>query len=344
MNSFPKIRNSLLSRPGFTLVELLLVMAIIAVLASLSLAVIGDSQYNAQRNATQSRVNQISSVLEEALEEYSVARLPVGQVEGFIDPVTAGNDIRAYARQVSRRVMLDVINFEMPRGYDSIALNNNPSNNNVASYPSPHFVQWYNDNSSLFQPVGGNTLLDALQGNVTFKADQFRIPDADESAYPHANELNPNSPSAIIRSNSEYLYAILQRTQSQGILAIESLSQRAFADTDGDTFLEVVDSWGNPIGFYFEMYDDNGNLLNPTVLPSPSMHNPNALAADLDPGFWMNDDTVPQYPTAHFGTPARNIRIKVYSTGNKSVDDFGVINTFTDWFTFINSVDTLVSN
>ena len=340
MSSFPIIRNLRYHRDGFTLVELLLVMAIIAVLASLALAVIGDSQYNAQRNATQSRVNQISAVLEETMEEYAVLRPPIDDIENYLDSNNDDviRDGRSLARQIARRVMLDIINFEMPRGYESVALNNNNGGGDE-TFPSQQLVQWIENQEYIVPDSNNDTLVQTLQTSVTFKSDRFRIPNAPESAYPHGNESNPTSPSAVIRTSSEFLYAILEQTQSQGILAIESLSQRAFDDTDDDGFLEVVDSWGNPIGFYFEMYDDNGSLLNPTLLPSPA-----SLEADLDAGFESMDDPSPQYPTAHFGTPARNIRIRIYSTGNKPVDDFGVIGSFFDWFVFINNVDTLVSN
>ena len=341
-------------RHGFTLIELLLVMAIIGVLSSLALVVIGEAQYDAQTNATQSRINQISSVLEETLEEYAVQRAPIRNIESFLNIDVVGDDIRGHAREVARRIMLEVINFELPRSYDSVALNNNPNINQIFSFPSLQFVEWFDDNEGIFQTVNGLTLVQQLQQNsVTFRSDRFRIPDQEFVAYPEGNEANPNAPSALIRTSSEYLYAILESTESQGILAIESLSDRAFANTDNDNYPEVVDSWGNPIGFFFEIFDEDGNLIDPNFLPA------GAIATDLDSGFQAADDGTPVYPTAHNGIPARNIRIRIYSTGNKDVDQQAIslgffnassgqtvasITSFAQWLTTINSVETLVSN
>ena len=341
-------------RHGFTLIELLLVMAIIGVLSSLALVVIGEAQYDAQTNATQSRINQISSVLEETLEEYAVQRAPIRNIESFLNIDVVGDDIRGHAREVARRIMLEVINFELPRSYDSVALNRNKRGcNRIFSFPSPQFVEWFNDNQDIFQTVNGDTLVQRLQDSVTFRSDRFRIPNREFVAYPDGNEANPNAPSALIRTSSEYLYAILESTESQGILAIESLSDRAFANTDNDNYPEVVDSWGNPIGFFFEIFDEDGNLIDPNFLPA------GAIATDLDSGFQAADDGTPVYPTAHNGIPARNIRIRIYSTGNKDVDQQAIslgffnassgqtvasITSFAQWLTTINSVETLVSN
>ncbi|MCH2179544.1 MAG: type II secretion system GspH family protein, partial [Mariniblastus sp.] len=48
---------------GFTLVELLMVIAIITILATLSLAVLRSSQEEARTSATEARITQIQNML-----------------------------------------------------------------------------------------------------------------------------------------------------------------------------------------------------------------------------------------------------------------------------------------
>ena len=69
---------------GFTLVELLLAMSIIAVLASLALVVIGDAQQDARVGATQARISQLHTLMLERFENYEVRRLPrIGPLNGL---------------------------------------------------------------------------------------------------------------------------------------------------------------------------------------------------------------------------------------------------------------------
>ena len=359
MKSFSRIRNQS-CESGFTLVELLLVMAIIAVLSSLALVVVGEAQYDAQANATSSRINQISTLMQEALEEYAFTSRDLNcrdRGRGIDEQYTVGDfvaqdidDEKVRQREVIRRVNLEVLSSEMPRNYVHIAHNGNGFN---ATFPSPIFLQWYNDQDH-FDPklfAEDNYVIgmdEALQFSTTFLADQFRNPGRDESYdsianFPDANEPTlrdddptTNSPDAVLRTSSEYLYFILQRTQSQGILALESLGERAFADTDGDGNFEVVDSWGNPIGFFFELYDMEGNLINPNLAN---------LDTDLDSGFVAADDTAGNYPTAHFGIPLSNVRMRIFSTGDRELDSISTnFTTFTQYYNIVNSLETLITN
>ena len=45
----------------------------------------------------------------------------------------------------------------------------------------------------------------------------------------------------------EYLYAILQRIDVDGVSGTDQLGNTYFGDTDRDGHLEVVDGWGQPM-------------------------------------------------------------------------------------------------
>lgn len=285
------------NRVGFTLVELLLVMAIITVLATLGLVVIGEAQYDARKNATQARISQLNSILLQKLEEYQFRRVPV-DLAFFANP----NDALAQ-RDLRRRIIGDIINVEMPRSRRNIAFNLGQSGTPAdAAYPGREFVQWVVDS----QPQIGTGVVDVLASRPPAFATRFRRgadPATTPQAYPEGNSglpldvgvtFNPNDPATypdlrVQTTLSEYLYLILETTEFNGILAVESLGDRAFADTDDDGFNEIVDSWGNPIFFQFEMYFENVD--QPVVL-------------DLNPGIAGSTE------------PLRNLKVRLVSTGN----------------------------
>ena len=113
---------------------------------------------------------------------------------------------------------------------------------------------------------------------------------------------------ARLTSASEYLYAVLQSTQFNGISALEAMGERAFADTDDDGFPEVVDAWGNPMAFQIEMYFNNGELF-PEGWPNPTnLSIPENFTAGL-----MSGVAGVFIPEEIFDV--ENIRIRIVSTG-----------------------------
>ena len=149
------------------------------------------------------------------------------------------------------------------------------------------------------------SIIATLAGRPPANSRRFKLNESpldNPDIYPEGGSINDtafvfdiNDPDSIdydrLTSVSEYLYVILQSTQFNGISAVESLSNRAFADTDGDGFLEVVDAWGIPIAFQFELYFDNGD----------------AAALNLDAGAGLEDSVF----------DIENLRIRLVSTGGR---------------------------
>ena len=132
MTKFHKKSNS---NSGFTLVELLLVISILAVLASLSLVVIAGAQTDARRSATQSRISLVQSMLQQRVDDFQVRRIPLKlfEFESF-DPATNQVEtiIRPDARELRNRILLEYIKTEMPRSVLDVARDIN----NDRSFPS----------------------------------------------------------------------------------------------------------------------------------------------------------------------------------------------------------------
>ena len=116
-------------RKAFTLIELLFAVAILAVLSTLAVGIIGSAQEDARAAATQSRITNIENLLLLQMEDYEVRRLPIRifgnntgdeTLEKGVENANITNDTRFHIRNLKRRVMADIINAEMPRNRDNI--------------------------------------------------------------------------------------------------------------------------------------------------------------------------------------------------------------------------------
>ena len=257
-------------------------MSIIAVLASLALVVVGDAQDDSRRSDTQSRISLINSLIEARLENYETIRLPL-DLRQYVDN-------RRELRELRRRVVMDTISSEMPRSSDDVA------------FPSLRFIE----NAESFASDPAALIADMQSQGRTSTFDRFV-----ERGSPGEIVDGEGQLASEIRTSSEFLYWILQDTETAGTTGLEVLGDRFIDDTDGDGFLEIIDSWKNPIGFQFVMFDEEGNM----VLDDDG--NP----LDLDSGFTSADDPDNLHPTIVSGIPVSNIRIRMFSTAGARPED-----------------------
>ena len=95
-------------RSGFTLVELLLVISIIAVLSSLALFVVRGAREDAQHAATRMRSTQAGAAVQQRMEDYEFRRIPVR-----LGDYVAGSN-RVVLNLVRNRIIADMVHVEMP--------------------------------------------------------------------------------------------------------------------------------------------------------------------------------------------------------------------------------------
>ena len=103
--------------------ELLLVITIIAIIASLGVGVMAQAQDDARAAATRSRISLIQEILEIELENYEVRRSPISIVDtialvrmsGLTDGASGNRDLM-HVKNLKRMLMADLIRAEIPDG------------------------------------------------------------------------------------------------------------------------------------------------------------------------------------------------------------------------------------
>lgn len=301
---------------GFTLVELLLVIAIISVLAVMSLGVLQNAQDSARSSATQARITQIESLLAIELEDYEVRRLPISNRE-LVAYVRAN---RASAEETSdqfvklfvqvqalrRQILMDIINSEFPRPYlepEEPPVNPDDCENvphrfrlspDVGSFPSDvgsvplgecpppvgmaptGFRTWLDENYAT--PVNGVMLSARLEQVKTAAIRSFEsFPPSFPAPAPPAEP-----PADEFNLPGEYLYAALARMDIDGTPAVELIGNAAIGNVDGDSFPELIDAWGEPLQLRILQVGVK-DPMDPDTANRPSIPDPGEYVGTGDP-------------------------------------------------------------
>ena len=279
-NSAFRIPHSALIPSAFTLVELLIVIAIIGVLTAMSLTMLAGASNDAKISATQARISQITSILQLQMEDYEVRRLPISNRVLNAYVTASGNQIgsmppRLQLKYLRRQVLMALIDSEMPRplrrqvsGQPIEYLENEfagqlssgfnlMDDSALAGAAEKHvglfgigastFDAWLAENYDVTVTIGGFTGdLSTLLNSVTSGgARKFRR---------QLDATTPPEDTDELDLPGEYLHEILRSIQIDGQSAVELLGNSAIGNTDDDTYPEVVDAWGDPLLFDIEQF------------------------------------------------------------------------------------------
>ena len=274
------------TRRGFTLVELLLVVAIIAVLTTMAVGIIASSQHDARVAATRSRVSIIDRIIQSELENYEFRRSPVPErvlIALTSQLVTTNgwdmNRFLIHFRNLRRMINADLIRTEMPSGLGKI--------NNLGIFPSSELSEYLNSVSVPTVPTPGMISLTDL---ARFRPAGVRRW-ANWAFDPNIGRAGENMIGNLMRDgdqtrsdSAELLYNLLGQIEFNGTAARDALGSSAFGDADGDGQLEVVDAFGEPIGFQF--LQEHLTLSSADVTPS------DGVIDDVADGAWDSDNQV----------------------------------------------------
>ncbi len=264
MNARRKSAERLAGRRGFTLVELILVLAIIGILSSLGLAIIAGAQEDAQVSRTRAQIDRISLVLNQRLEEAVYRILPV-------DLTGLSQKEKQWVRTAA---IAELMRVEFPTRQTD--LTDVPGN--------------------LF-PVNQKYSPPTIRMVTAFDWNIFPDP---QLMVRHRVRLGmPTDGSAVgtwtvANESAECLYSILASiTMEDGKSALSMVSATEIGDKDGDGRKEILDAFGDPFLADLvvrDLVDEHGNRLDPLVDPHI---NP---AFDRDPEFLPPPQPDPDYP------------------------------------------------
>ncbi|MCA9052358.1 MAG: type II secretion system protein [Planctomycetaceae bacterium] len=212
------------SRRAFTIIELLVVVAIIALLASMVLVVYGRVGENARIASTKTLLKQLDSTLQDRMESFRRYNFaPLAQSFFRYSGTQQAYEPVAWFRKLTYRTEFPQ-RFEDLYGYDGES-------------GDGHTI----DGSPPMLGAAGKADNSPLWGLIRKRVDPM---------YNSIDMADANSPAYI--SNGELLFLFLTEASSYGLPALDlsQVSPRHIVDSDDDSFPEFVDGWGNPLGFY----------------------------------------------------------------------------------------------
>lgn len=231
-------KKNITSRAGFTLLEVLIVVGIIATLTAMSVVVMSGIAEQANEEATVATIRKLDGLIEARIESFDRA---FSQRGTFYNKYVAATNALLQQKNIYgvRPEVVDVL-------AKKVAFRHN-------------FPQRFEDILKLSFAPNGITAVTDFDGDVPLTsgrivdADNNGIPDIiDRTAVQTATQLGMTDVTGDDETiGAELLYWFLN---SSGGLSREIASDRfsasEVADTDNDGLLEFVDAWGNPLRFY----------------------------------------------------------------------------------------------
>ncbi len=264
-------RQGAASRQGFTLVEMLLVVAIITILATLSLVVLRGAQEDARAARTQSIISRAREVLLDKIERLETRTMPFN-----IDAVISGANL-SQKQYLRKRMLMEWVLAEIPSYYEDLEYFPSLSSRTPDTSVGNNQPQYWPDDmlngfwaSQFTQAVAFRppaALLGIRRGLKmepgATPPDQWNHVDGDWLPVPpyppstrnteYRNDLavlaDPNRLRASLIEGSECLYAILYNTWYNDQRGTHFLGPSEVGDLDNDGRPEVLDAWGEPMYF-----------------------------------------------------------------------------------------------
>ena len=223
-------------RGGFTLTELLVVISIIATLATLTVFTIAGAQEDALETRAEAQIDRITRYLEDRWEEYYVRRLP------FKYTTFEPSPNRSLVQQLQNQSIVEMIRCEFP--YQRIQLE---------TFPSANFENAYANADVHFRSPAKRDRIGRLVGFGAQNANQ----DFDTSLSTWTAE----------HQQAECLYLILATTSDLGEPGTKILRESEVGDTDNDGIPEVLDPWGEPLAFHTNINSDATGIIGDDPQP-----------------------------------------------------------------------------
>jgi prepilin-type N-terminal cleavage/methylation domain-containing protein len=199
---------------GFSLIELMVVMGIIALLVGISYTVIGGAMESARRAATMTTIAKVNKIYQQ-------------QLRGFYLHL---DEDKALTNRLAGNFRPPGGNYQMTTDKEaSLALARKLRVRN-------QFPQHAQEAAGFDGAVGTGDELPAFR--------DWARPVASGGGY---DPMNPS-----VADSAELLYLICTESTIPGVPVVDStqFSSSELGDTDGDGWTEILDAWGQPLRFY----------------------------------------------------------------------------------------------
>ncbi len=226
-------------RPSFTLVELMVSIALMAIVASMMAMAMSSASEDARRMRAQGQVQRINQIVLNRYEEEAARRMPADFFPAGSNPAISGYKLRRSSEAAVFRLtaLRDYLRIVMPdRRSDVIELPvvvraplSTINSSGQLVYSSAWFMNPEIRSQARLRYVQRLTHLLGLPSNAT-NAQLY-------SAWSATNE------------SAECLYLILSTTAIDGVPVLEDFRQSDIRDTDNDGVPEIIDPWERPIAW-----------------------------------------------------------------------------------------------
>jgi prepilin-type N-terminal cleavage/methylation domain-containing protein len=277
-----RLIHKMQARRAFTLLELLMVIAIIGILMSMSVVVMLGFKDSAEEEATSATVQKLARLVEQRVEAFDRAfkgtrrqQAMIAMQNLLIDPNQDNNRsdgvFGVYESAVEILAKKSLFRFEFPQSFaDRLMLGD--AGTIVTGLPD-----------SIYIAILAPTIRTELGLPVTTAlTDAAIVAEATTRFARHQAETE----------SAECLYFQLFASGNYGASAVDGdrFTEREIQDTDGDGLPELIDAWGNPLRFYrwpTRMID-----VDPPVPFQPVLSDPND-ATDVIVTLDTNNDGTP---------------------------------------------------
>ena len=261
-------------RRGFTMIELLIVIGLIALLMSFSAVALRAAISTARISATKTTIRKVHTQLQQRFESYrfqsskqEILTKQVAQQQaltvGFPYMDRNGPLLEVFARK-------EFVRRNFPQSFAELCTQSgDPSNANFGKPGAPDVDDDGNGSTDFISPG----VIDIAElGSSHALNDDLPLAALIRRELTQANGGTPAKHDPI--TESAVLLHILSTTDTLGTRSSEQadFSATEVVDTDGDGLLEVVDGWGKPLRYYrwpTRLFYPDGAVSLPTVMQNP---------------------------------------------------------------------------
>jgi prepilin-type N-terminal cleavage/methylation domain-containing protein len=217
---------------AFTMVELLVALAILTILAAVTMSALNNLEERVKIERTKTIIKRIDQLIMEKWESYRTRPLPVRMPSN----VTAAD-----AATIRLRAIRDLMRMELPERATDVdpKIGPNPGN------PVPPYT-------TVIDPVGPVNLTQSpMPSGASYATLKLTPPSAFKRYYRIINNLPAATRDtwADTYAQSELLYLILSGMRDNETSALDFLAPSEIGDLDNDGMKEILDGWGQPIWF-----------------------------------------------------------------------------------------------